>query len=391
MSTLRHYGDYQLQIYRNGLRGERPRLPMRMEELEAAARAILPPESYWYVAGGAGEATMRANREAFERYPILPRMLTDVSQRDLSVELFGHHYRTPLLLAPIGVQSIICPEAELAVAQAARQLDVPQILSTVSSHPLEKIAEVLGDTPRWFQLYWPRSDSLAISMIQRAEAAGYQAIVVTLDTKMMAWRERDLTSAFLPFLKGQGLANYITDPVFRDGLEAAPEDDMFPSIRRWSQEFTDPSKTWKDLEILRNATDLPILLKGIMHPEDARQAVAHGADGIVVSNHGGRQVDGALAALDALPMVRDAVGDDLPVLFDSGIRSGSDILKAKALGADAVLLGRPYIWGLALAGSQGVAEVVQRLLADLDLSMALAGSPCFRDVGRELLSLPAQS
>ncbi|GAB2802899.1 lactate 2-monooxygenase [Halomonas shantousis] len=391
MSTPRNYGDYQLKIYRDGLSGERPRLPMRMEDLEAAARAILPPESYWYVAGGAGEATMRANREAFERYPILPRMLTDVSQRDMQIDLFGHHYPTPLLLAPIGVQSIICPEAELAVAQAARQLGVPQILSTVSSHPLETVAETLGDSPRWFQLYWPRSDSLAISLIKRAEAAGYQAIVVTLDTKMMAWRERDLSNAFLPFIKGQGLANYITDPGFRDGLEAAPEEDMLPAIRRWSQEFTDPSKTWKDLETLREATDLPILLKGVMHPEDARQAVAHGADGLIVSNHGGRQVDGALASLDALPMVRAAVGDDLPVLFDSGIRSGSDVLKAKALGADAVLLGRPYIWGLALAGSQGVAEVVQRLLADLDLSMALAGSSCFRDVGRELLHLPGQS
>ncbi|WP_087721025.1 alpha-hydroxy-acid oxidizing protein [Salinicola salarius] len=386
MSTPRHYGDFQLEIYRNGLKGERPRLPMRMVDLEAAARAILPPESYWYVAGGAGEATMRANRDAFARYPILPRMLTDVSRRDLQTDLFGHRYSTPLLLAPIGVQSIICTEAELAVSRAARELGVPQILSTVSAHPLEQVAEALGDSPRWFQLYWPRSDALAISMIQRAEAAGYQAIVVTLDTKMMAWRERDLTNSFLPFIRGQGLANYITDPVFRDGLEATPEADMLPAIRRWSQEFAAPGKTWRDLEALRSATKLPILLKGIMHPEDARQAVAHGADGLIVSNHGGRQVDGALAALDALPMVRAAVGDALPVLFDSGIRSGSDILKAKALGANAVLLGRPYIWGLALAGSQGVVEVVQRLLADLDLSMALAGCACFREVSHDLLA-----
>lgn len=384
----RHYGDYQLRIYQAGLKGERPRLPMRMADLEQAAKAILPPESYWYVAGGAGEITMRANREAFDRYPILPRMLGDVSTRDLSIELFGHRYPSPMLLAPIGVQSIICEEAELAVARAAAELQVPLILSTVSAQSMEAVAETMGEAPRWFQLYWPKSDELAASFVRRAEAAGYQAIVVTLDTKMMAWRERDLTNAFLPFLKGQGLANYISDPVFREGLEAPPEEDMWPSVRRWGHEFADPSKTWKDLEKLRAATKLPILLKGILHPDDARLALEHGVDGIIVSNHGGRQVDGAIAAIDALPGVKAVVGDRVPLLFDSGIRTGSDILKAKALGADAVLLGRPYIWGLALGGSEGVAEVIRRLLADLDLSMALAGCARFRDIGPELLARP---
>jgi len=380
-----HYGDYQLRIYQNGLRGDRPSLPMRLADMERAARSVLPPESYWYVAGGAGETTMQANRDAFDRYRILPRMLGDVSERDLSVELFGHRYPSPLLLAPIGVQSIICEEAEVAVARAAAELEVPMILSTVSAHSIETVAETMGDAPRWFQLYWPKSDALAASFVSRAEAAGYQAIVVTLDTKMMAWRERDLQNAFLPFLKGQGLANYISDPVFLEGLEAPPEEDMWPSIRRWGHEFADPSKTWEDLAALREATRLPIILKGILHPEDARLAIEHGVNGIIVSNHGGRQVDGSIASIDALPAVKAVVGDRMPVLFDSGIRSGSDVLKAKALGADAVLLGRPYIWGLALAGTAGVREVIQRLLADVDLSMALAGQSRFATIERDLL------
>lgn len=380
-----HYGDHQLQIYQAGLKGARPRMPMRMEDLEHAASEVLSKESYWYVAGGAGEVTMDANRAAFDRFRIHPRMLTDVSERDLSVTLFERILPSPLLLAPIGVQSIIRPEAELAVARAAASLGVPAILSTVSAHSLEDVAQAMGSSPRWFQLYWPRSPELAESLVQRAEKAGYEAIVVTLDTKMMAWRARDLQNAFLPFLNGQGLANYTSDPWFRDGLARPPEEDMWPAIRRWGEEFADPSKTWKDLAALREATNLPILVKGILHPDDARLALEHGVDGIIVSNHGGRQVDGSIAALDALPDVATMVNDRVPVLFDSGIRNGADVLKAKALGADAVLLGRPYIWGLALDGEEGVREVIRRLLADTDLTMALSGKARFADVDRNLL------
>lgn len=380
-----HYGDHQLQIYQAGLKGLRPRMPLRMEDLEQAAREVLSKESYWYVAGGAGEVTMDANRAAFDRFRIHPRMLTDVSERDLSVTLFERTLPSPLLLAPIGVQSIIRPEAELATARAAASLGVPAILSTVSAHSLEDVAEAMGNAPRWFQLYWPRSPELAESLVQRAERAGYEAIVVTLDTKMMAWRARDLQNAFLPFLNGQGLANYTSDPWFRDGLARPPEEDMWPAIRRWGEEFADPSKTWKDLATLREATNLPILVKGILHPDDARLALEHGVDGIIVSNHGGRQVDGSIAALDALPDVATMVNGRVPVLFDSGIRNGADVLKAKALGADAVLLGRPYIWGLALDGEEGVREVIRRLLADTDLTMALAGKARFADVDRNLL------
>ena len=373
MSDITHFGDYQRGIYSAGLKGIVPELPMRLEDLERLAAEKLPPEAYWYVAGGAGEATMRANLTAFDRFRLVPRMLTDVSRRDLSTTVLGKRLPVPVMLAPIGVQGIICPEAELATAAGAAAVGVPMILSTVSSKSMEAVAEALGDTQRWFQLYWPTDDNVTRSFLRRAEAAGYSAIVVTLDTKMLAWRERDLERAYLPFLRGEGLANYITDPVFRAGLEAAPEEDMWPSIRRWGNMFSAPAKTWADLAQLREWTRLPIVLKGILHPEDALRAVDAGIDGIVVSNHGGRQVDGSIAALDTLPDVVRAVNGRISVLFDSGIRSGADVLKAVALGADAVLLGRPYIWGLATAGAAGVAEVLRRLLADVDLSLALLG------------------
>lgn len=374
MSGITHYGDHQLGIYQAGLGGVLPEMPVRLDDLQRVAEEKLPPEAYWYVAGGAGEVTMRENRLAFDRFRLVPRMLTDVSRRDLGTTVLGQHLPVPVMLAPIGVQGIIRPEAELATAAGAAEVGVPMILSTVSSKPMEEVAQVLGDTPGWFQLYWPNDDQVARSFVQRAEAAGYSAIVVTLDTKMLAWRERDLERAYLPFLRGEGISNYTTDPVFRQGLEAAPEEDMWPSIRRWGGMFSAPAKTWSDLAQLREWTDLPIVLKGILHPEDALRAVNEGIDGIVVSNHGGRQVDGSIAALDALPDVVEAVDGRMSVLFDSGIRSGSDVLKAMALGADAVLLGRPYIWGLAAAGADGVAEVLRRLLADVDLSLALTGA-----------------
>lgn len=373
MSETKHYGDFQQGIYGAGLKGVLPQWPMRIEDLERRAAELLPPEAYWYVAGGAGEGTMRENLAAFDRVRLVPRMLTDVSRRDLSTTVLGKRLPVPVLLAPIGVQGIIRPEAELATAAGAAEVGMPMILSTVSSKPMEAVAEALGDTPRWFQLYWPTDDNVTRSFLRRAEAAGYSAVVLTLDTKMLAWRERDLERAYLPFLRGEGLANYTSDPVFRDGLEAPPEEDMWPSVRRWGRMFSAPAKTWDDLAQLREWTRLPIVLKGILHPEDALRAIDAGMDGIVVSNHGGRQVDGSIAALDALPEVVEAVRGRISVLFDSGIRRGADVLKAIALGADAVLLGRPYIWGLATGGAAGVSEVLRRLLADLDLSLALTG------------------
>ncbi|MEA2499121.1 MAG: lactate 2-monooxygenase [Actinomycetota bacterium] len=378
--------NYQNEIYLGGLSQQRPSFPLSIPELEARAYEAMTPEARGYVEGGAGSGyTMRANRDAFDRWRIVPRMLNDVAERDLSIELFDRTYPAPVLLAPIGVQSIVHPEGELAVARAAAQVGLPMILSTAASHSIENVAEASGSGARWFQLYWPNDETLTRSFIARAEEAGYEALVVTLDTSLLAWRPADLQSAYLPFLMGQGIANYITDPTFRAALEKDPEEDMTGAVMRWVQVFSNPAYTWDDLAMIRSATDLPILLKGVLHPDDARKAVEHGMNGVIVSNHGGRQVDGSIATLDALPAVVAEVGDDFPVLVDSGVRTASDALKAVALGARAVLLGRPYIWGLTLGGEAGVIQMLRAYLAELDLTLALTGNRSLSTVGRETI------
>jgi len=364
----------QMQIYQGALTGERLSIPIPLEQLEKKAAEVLDPAAYDYVAGGAaGERTMRANLEAFSRWEMVPRMLCDVSHRDINVELFGARLPAPLLLAPIGVQGIVRAEGELASGRAAASLGVPFVLSTLSSHSMEDVAEAMGSAPRWFQLYWGNDSEITSSMLARAERAGYSALVVTLDTQILGWRPRDLQYPYLPFLKGQGLSNYFSDPIFRSRLAKPPQADPAAAILLWTKIYSNTALTWKDLGWLRSQTRLPILLKGILHPDDARRALDAGMDGVMVSNHGGRQVDGAIAALDALPEVVHAVQGRAPVLFDSGIRHGSDALKALALGAKAVLLGRPYIWGLAVAGEAGVRDVTLNLLADLDITMGLCG------------------
>ena len=353
------FGDYYREIYAKGmLAGERPSLPIAWAELEEAG----------------SEDTMRANLEAFRRWRIVPRVLRqDLSVRDLSVDLLGTRIPAPVLLAPIGVQTLVHEEGELASARAAAALGLPMITSTASATPLEEIAAANEDGPRWFQLYWPNDDELAGSLIRRAEAAGYTAIVLTVDNYLPGWKPRDLQQAYLPFLEGVGIAQYLSDPVFRSGLEQAPEEDIGAAVGHFLGVFANPRLTWERLEWLRGATTLPIVVKGILHPDDAREARERGVDAIVVSNHGGRQIDGAIASLDALPPVLDAVGEGLAVLLDSGIRSGADAFKALALGADAVLVGRPYLWGLALDGQAGVETVLRGLLAELDLTMTLSG------------------
>lgn len=364
----------QFEIYAAGEQARRSALPISPEALEARARELLSPAAFDYVAGGAGaEETIRANRAAFRRWRIVPRMLRDVSRRDLGVTLLGQRLPAPLLVAPVGVQALLHPEADRATARAAAALSVPYVLSTAASVPLEEVAAVMGPAPRWFQLYWARDLDLTASLVARAERAGYGAIVVTLDTAQLGWRERDLERAYLPFLQGEGIANYLTDPAFRAALARPPEEDMEAAIRHFLSFFAHPTLTWDDLAFLRERTRLPFLLKGILHPDDARRALDAGAAGIVVSNHGGRQVDGAVAALDALPGVVAAVDGRAPVLFDSGIRRGPDAVKALALGAAAVLLGRPYLWGLAAGGEAGVRDVLLNFLADLDLTLALCG------------------
>jgi isopentenyl diphosphate isomerase/L-lactate dehydrogenase-like FMN-dependent dehydrogenase len=320
---------------------------------------------------------MRANREAFDRWRIVPRMLRDTTRRGLARTVLGTELPVPVLLAPVGVLSIAHPEGELAVATAAAELDVPMILSTAASHTMEEVAAAAPAAPRWFQLYWPTEDAVTVSLLDRARAAGYTTLVVTLDTWTLGYRPLDLDQAYLPFLRGVGTAIPFSDPAFRAGLAAAPEDDLMAAVGRWVPMFTGTALRWSRLPLLREHWAGPIVLKGVQHPDDARRAVEAGMDGIVVSNHGGRQIDGAVGALDTLPGIAAAVAGRAAVLFDSGVRTGSDVLKALALGADAVLVGRPYVHGLALAGRAGVRHVLRCLITELDITLGLAG---YRDV-----------
>ena len=411
----------QASIFLRGLAGRRPRVPVDMARLEARARRAMSAEAFAYVAGGAGnEGTMDANRAAFDRWRIVPRMLRDVSARDTTVTLFGRTLPSPLLLAPIGVLEMAHRQADLAVARAAAAEGVPFVFSSQASVPMETCAAAMGDAPRWFQLYWSRSNDLVRSFVRRAEACGCDAIVLTLDTTLLGWRTRDLDLAHLPFLHGKGIAQYTSDPVFRASLGEPPDAPMaerapvnlatlrafsrmvrrYPgplreklrsgapraAVQRFIATYSRPSLTWDDLSLLRDLTRLPILLKGIQHPDDAREAFARGMDGIIVSNHGGRQVDGAIGSLDAQPAIVDAIAGRIPVLFDSGIRGGADVFKALALGATAVCLGRPYVYGLALRGEAGVREVVRNVLADLGLTLGLAGHASIAGLGRDALA-----
>jgi lactate 2-monooxygenase len=365
-------GTYvQNQIY---ISGESP-WPVGAEEWEARAVERLDAGAYGYIAGGAGaESTMRANREAFERRRLRPRMLAAHTERDISVEVLGTRSPFPFLLAPVGVLSIAHPDGELAPARAAAAAEVPFVLSTAASHSIEEIADAVGNAPRWFQLYWVSDREVVASLVRRAEAAGYGAIVVTLDTLVLGWRPRDLRNAYLPFRQGEGIAQFTSDPVFRELLPAPPEEDPLGAAGTMLGMFPNLALQWDDLAYLRELTSLPVLVKGVLTGEDAVRALAEGVDGIVVSNHGGRQVDGAVASLDALVEVRAAVGPEATVLVDGGVRCGADVVKATALGADAVLVGRPYVYALAVGGQAGVAALIEQLAAETDLTLALMGA-----------------
>ncbi|MET7487827.1 alpha-hydroxy-acid oxidizing protein [Streptomyces sp. NPDC005538] len=380
------FGSYQNEIYLNGLGGIVPSFPMGFAELEDRARSALPPSVWSYVAGGAGdERTQRANVAAFDHWGLVPRMFVGAAQRDLSVDLFGLRLPSPVFMAPVGVIGLCAQDGhgDLATARAAARTGVPMVASTLTVDPLEEVATEFGDTPGLFQLYTPTDRDLAASLVHRAEQAGYKAIVVTLDTWITGWRPRDLSTANFPQLRGHCLANYTSDPVFRALLARTPEEDPQSAVLLWTQLFGNPL-TWDDLPWLRSLTDLPLIVKGICHPEDVRRAKDGGVDGVYCSNHGGRQANGGLPALDALPAVVEAA-DGLPVLFDSGIRSGADIIKALALGATAVGIGRPYAYGLALGGTDGIIHVLRSLLAEADLIMAVDGYPRLADLTREAL------
>jgi lactate 2-monooxygenase len=423
----------QTAIYRAGVSGSRPRIPTDANGLERRARRAMSKEAFAYIAGGAGSgSTIRANRAGFERHRIVPRMLRDVSERDTSVELLGRRLPSPFLLSPVGVLEMAHEDADVGAARAAASEGVPMIFSNQASRPMEQVAAAMGDAPRWFQLYWSTSDELVASFVRRAEACGCEAIVVTLDTTILGWRPHDLDVAYLPFLRGKGIAQYTSDPVFRRTSEAvasaqretgatepaelgpgeqpkptpsalrtlvqltrAYPDGFVASLRSgharaavqtFTRIYSRPSLTWAELPYLREHTRLPILLKGILHRDDAARAVDEGFDGVIVSNHGGRQVDGGIATIDALPGVVEAVAGRVPVILDSGVRGGADAFKALALGATAVGIGRPYAYALAIAGETGVRELLQNLKAEFDLTLGLAGCRSAAEIGPESLA-----
>lgn len=371
-----HYGDYQNEIYGAGLQGVRPKWPVDFKSLEARATAAMSPDLLSYVQGGCGdEFTQRRNAEAFHDWGLVPRMLVDASKRDLSIELFGLKLPTPLFMSPIGVIGMCAQDGhgDIATAVAAQRTGVPVMASTLANDPIEAVGAALGDGIGFFQLYTPKDRELAESLIRRAETAGFKALVVTLDTWVTGWRPRDLNDANFPQLRGHVLQNYFTDPRFLALLGKPVAEDPATAIRTWGGLFG-KTLTWEDLPWLRSVTKLPIVLKGICHPDDARRAVDLGMDGVFCSNHGGRQANGGIAAIDLLEDVVAASGDT-PVLFDSGVRSGSDAAKALAMGARAVGIGRPYAYGLSVGGVDGVVHVLKCILAELDLLMAVDGFP----------------
>jgi lactate 2-monooxygenase len=427
----------QSDIYRAGISGTRPHVPVDVAALEAAARKALSAEAFAYIAGGAGaERTVAANRAAFGRWQVWPRPLRDVSSRDLSIDFLGVRRPTPLLLAPLGVMEMAHPDADLAVARAAVSLGVPYTLSNQASFPMEEVRDAAPTGSRLFQLYWSASDELNASLLRRAEASGCEAIVVTLDTHLLGWRTRDLDLAYLPFTRAMGIAQYTSDPVFQQlvrersrasvsstgeadaAAEAAPPVRLTPravaagvriarkgaaltgsksvrenlrsplpraAVETFLDVFSTPALTWDDLAKVRQWTSLPVILKGVVHPDDAIRALDAGMDGIWISNHGGRQIDQSVPTLDVLPTIAERVAGRAPIVFDSGVRQGSDVFIALALGATAVALGRPYAYGLGLAGEAGVREVTRNVLAELDITLGLSGHTSIAEVGREAL------
>lgn len=421
MEKLKSATDWQREIYLNGFTGKRPAVRVSLKTLEEDAKKIMTSKALSVIAGGAGnEETMLNNLSAFNQWKIVPRMLRDVSERNLSIELFGQKIPSPIMLSPVGVLGMVHPDADVAVARAAARLGIPYIFSNQASKPMEECAQAMGDTLHWFQLYWSKSNDLVKSFVHRAEQCGCKAIVVTLDTTMLGWRTRDLDIGYSPFLEGIGIAQYTSDPVFQklmdepEGTQKVnrkismqslqglvtlvnnyPGNNFFKklssgrpikAVRKFVSIYSNPALTWKDLSFLRQQTKLPILLKGILHADDARQALETGVDGIIISNHGGRQVDGSIATLDALPKIAEVIQGKIPILIDSGVRGGADVFKALALGANAVCIGRPYVYGLALGGEQGVYEVLQNLIADFELTMGLAGCKNISEINSQVLT-----
>jgi lactate 2-monooxygenase len=413
--------DRQREIFVNGLAGKRPLVPFHAKALRAKAEQCMSSEAWAYIDGGAGnEETITANTRAFSKVAILPRLMRPNGSADFSGSLLGMPFSFPLLLAPIGVLDLVCPRADLLVSRACRETGVPFIFSNQAGSSMEACAGEMGNTPRWLQLYWSKSDDLVLSFVRRAEACGCSGIVLTVDTTLLGWRSRDLSLGYLPFLRGMGIAQYTSDPVFNTLLQqgGAPVSGVKPpvslttvlnllrlkanhpggfwtnlfrkepleAVRLFTDIYSNPALSWEKVRWLRGQTALPILVKGLLRADDALLAKEYGADGIILSNHGGRQVDGAIPTLDALIGVRKVLPKPFPVLLDSGIRSGSDMFKALALGADAVLLGRPYAYGLAIDRQPGVGAVILNILNDFELTARLAGCRSLGEINEDMIT-----
>lgn len=365
--------------------GKKPEIVYDTRKWESLALEKLLEEAGGYVFGSAGNReTDNKNLLSFSKWLIVPnRLMAYDGFPDLNTTIFGKTYETPIAMAPVGVQQIFHPEGELASAAAASEEEVPYILSSASCHPFDSVAQANGDGDRWYQLYWPSNENndITASLLLRAKAAGYTVLVVTLDTFTLGWRPSDLDNAYNPFLKPDsiGISLVLLDPVyrqrFRDRNDCEVEDNLEEAALELARIlFPGSSHSWSDLELLRKHWDGPIVLKGIQSVGDATKAAeCEFVDGIVVSNHGGRQQDGGVASLQMLPHIAEAVGDKLEIIFDSGIRCGADIAKALALGAKMVLIGRPYVYGLALGGEEGVKHVLKLLKGDLELTLHISG------------------
>ena len=376
---------FEAEIYQQGTRGVRPSLDFNPFEWERLAKERLPADSFGYVWGSAGtRETDDNNRAAFKKWGIVPSRLVKSDFPNLKTTLFGEEYDYPVAMAPVGVQRIFHTDGEVATAEAAHDNGVTYTLSTAAASNFEEVAQANGNGSRWYQLYWPLNENndITASLLRRAKAANYKVLVVTLDTYILGWRPSDLGNGYNPFLKKDNIGVEIgfSDPVFRKNFAnkhgKSIEEDMSTAAAEWAHTvFPGISHSWEDIAFLKQHWDGPIVLKGIQTPEDAKRSVEAGVQGIVVSNHGGRQQDGGIGSLDMLPEIVDAVGDKLEIIFDSGVRCGADIVKALALGAKMVLIGRPYIYGLAIGGKDGASHVLRSLLGDFQLNLHLSGIP----------------
>jgi len=419
MSSYFNPSDRQKEIYTKGALGHKPKIPIDFKTLELKASKILSKNAFGYIATGAGqEEGVFNNQKAFSSWNIVPSVASGIQTLNTKIELLGLDLPWPMMYAPIGVLDLARPKGDLLLAKASLESQIPMIISNQSSTSMEEIARALPSQNFWFQLYFSKSKELVRSFVQRAEACGAKAIVLTLDTTTLGWRQRDLNNAYLPFIRGLGITQYTSDPVFKELLQDVNQQkqkssgnifqklrllhellknypgsyfgnlksrEPIKAVRKFIEIYSRPELNWDDIQWLKEISNVPILLKGILNPQDAQKALNLGIDGIVVSNHGGRQIDRVISSLDALVEIKKVVPQNYPLIIDSGIRTGTDIFIAMALGAKAVLLGRPYVYGMTLNGSHGILEVTKNILAEFEITMKLTGCPNIESITEEKL------